>query len=185
VNWLRENTHWLLFAGLVLTGLGTVGVAVVGVVATLSTLLTGGSLVATVGTFLLGTLTLGGLTVVFAVALLATLARLASSAASDVSFPTSQRAADACHRIERVVPPLAGFGLGDRFEPSVEERRAELTERYVAGELTEAELESELAALLDGQPETGVTDPVGNIDRETVTTDDTEAPTDHEVETET
>jgi hypothetical protein len=178
VRWLSENRHWLIFAGFVLSGLGTVGVAIVGFVATLTTLLTEGSVVATLGTFLLGALGLGGLSVVFAVALLATLAKRASSAASNISFPTSERAAGACHHIERAVPPLARFRLGDRFAPSVEERRAELTERYVTGDLSEAELEAELAELLDDHPAEPVPD---SLDHEVAMAADA----DREVETET
>ena len=182
MHWLRENSHWLLFAGLVLTGVSAVGVAIVGIVATISTLVTGGSLVATLGTFLLGSLGLGGLSLVFAVALLATMARRASSAASDVSFPTSQRAAGVCHRLERIVPPLARFGVGDRFEPSVEERRAELTRQYVAGDLSEAELEDELTALLD---ETDADPAPDSVAHEIATAAEDEAAAGREVETET
>ena len=148
VNWLSAHRHWFLFAATVLTGLSAAGVGIVGVFATVSTLLTGGSLVVTAGGFLLGTLLLGGLSAVFGLAFLWTLARMASSAASDVSFPTNRRAADAFHRLESLLPPLAALGLGDRLEPSVEDRRAALTERYVAGELSETQLEAELAALL-------------------------------------
>jgi len=138
---LSDNRHWLLFAAVVLLTLGAVGVAVVGVVATLSTLVTGGSLVATVGAFLLGFLTLVGLDIVCAFLLLRTLAQRAA-------FPTNQRAADLFHRVESAVPPLSALGLGDRFEPSVEKRHAALTERYVEGEITEAELETALQELL-------------------------------------
>lgn len=182
VHWLRENTHWLLFAGLVLTGVSAVGVAIVGIVATLSTLVTGGPLVPTLGTFVLGSLALGGLSLVFAVALLATMAKRASSAASDVSFPTSQRVAGVFHRIEGTVPPLARFGLGNRFEPSVEERRAELTRQYVAGDISEAELEAELAALLD---ETDAEPAPDSLAHEIATAAQSEEAAGREVETET
>ncbi|WP_254273793.1 hypothetical protein [Haloarcula marina] len=141
MNWFSEKRHWVLFVGVVLTTLGAVGVAVVGVVATLSTLVTGGPILGTVAAAVLGTALLAGLDVVFTVALLVTLAKRAS-------LPTSQRAANAFHRAEGLLPPLAALGLGDRFEPSVEERRAELTERYVAGDLSERELEAELQELL-------------------------------------
>ena len=139
---LSENRHWLLFAGVVLTTLGAIGLAAVGVVATLSVLLTGGSLVTTVGAFLLGTLVLVGLDVVFAVALVRTLAGMAR-------LPTNQRVADGFHRAESLVPPLSELGLGDRFEPPVEQRRETLADRYVEGDLSERELEAALDELLD------------------------------------
>ena len=142
MGWLSENRHWLLFAGVVLTSVGAVGLAAVGFVATLSVLVTGGSLVATVAAFLLGTLVLVGLDVVFAVALVRTLAGMAR-------FPTNQRVANRLQWLESWVPPLSRLGLGDRFQPSVEERRAALTRKYVDGELTEHELEAALEDLLD------------------------------------
>ncbi|GGN85652.1 MULTISPECIES: hypothetical protein [Haloarcula] len=142
MNWVSENRHWLLFAGVVLSTLGAVGVAVVGLVATLSTLVTGGPILGIVAAWILGTLVLAGLDVVC-------LAALLSELASRASMPKSQRAADFFHRVESALPPLAALGLGDRFEPSVEARRAELTERYVDGDLSEAELEAELQTLLD------------------------------------
>jgi len=145
VSWLADNRHWLLFAATVLSALGTLGVALVGALATVSVLLTGGSLVVTVGGFLLGTLLLGGLTLVFAVALLSTLA----SRAAVPSIPRSERAWAVLHGLETALPPLRGLGLADRVEPTVEQRRAALTERYVEGELSEEELEAELRALLD------------------------------------
>jgi hypothetical protein len=154
VSWLSDNRHWLLFAATVLSGLGTVGVAIVGVLATLSTLLTGGSLVLTVGTFLLGTLLLGGLTLVFAAALGSTLA----SRASLPSLPRNERMANTMHGLEAAVPPLRALGLADRLEPTVEERRAALTERYVEGELSEREFESKLQALLDEEGQRRIRD---------------------------
>jgi len=170
---VSENRHWLLFAGVVLTTLGAVGVAAVGVIATLSTLLTGGSLVATMATFLLGTLVLVGLDIVFAFGLVFTLA-------SRASLPTNQRVADVLHRVESVVPPLASMGLGDRFEPSVSERRATLTDRYVEGELSERELEAELQVLLDDEA-----DRTGRDIPETARSHGTEANREPEVERET
>lgn len=145
MNWVSANRHWLLFAATVLSGLGTAGLAAVGVLATVSTLVTGGSLVLTVGGFLLGTLLLGGLTFVFATALLSTLA----SRASLPSVPRSQRVANALAGLEAAVPPLSRLGLSDRVEPPVEQRRAALTERYVAGDISETELEAKLQTLLD------------------------------------
>jgi len=174
VSWLSDNRHWLLFAATVLSGLGTVGVAVVGVLATVSTLVTGGSLVLTVGGFLLGTLLLGGLTLVAAAALFSTLA----SRASLPSLPRSQRAANVLYGLEAAVPPLRVLGLGDRLEPTVEDKRAALTERYVDGELSERELEAKLHRLLDEEADRRVPD-VESVDR-----GDAESTSEREVERE-
>lgn len=145
MSWLADNRHWLLFAATVLSGLSTVGVAVVGVLATVSVLVTGGSLVLTVGAFLLGTLLLGGLTFVFATTLLSTLA----SRASLPSVPRSQRVANVLAGLEAAVPPLRRLGLADRMEPTLEQRRARLERRYVDGELSEHQFEAAIHELLD------------------------------------
>lgn len=142
---LADNRHWLLFAATVLSGLSTVGVAVVGVLATASVLVTGGSLVLTVGASLLATLLLGGLTLVFAAALLSTLA----SRATLPSVPRSQRAANVLHGLEAAVPPLRRLGLADRLEPTLADRRAALKERYVDGDLSEHQFEAALHELLE------------------------------------
>ncbi len=142
MSWLADNRHWLLFAATVLSGLSAAGTAVVGVLATVSVLVTGGSLVLTVGGFLLGTLLLGGLTLVFAAALL-------SALASRASLPRSQRVATVLHGLEAVVPPLRQLGLANRVEPTPEERRTALEERYVNGELSERQFEATLADLLE------------------------------------
>lgn len=144
MNWVRDNRLLLLFAAVVLTTLGTVGLGIVGVVATAGALLGGGAVVETFATFLLGTLLLAGLDIVFSVALVRALARRAS-------VPKSQRVAGALARLESVVPPLASLGLSAVFappEPTVEERHEALTRRYVDGDLSEAEYERELQALL-------------------------------------
>lgn len=185
MNWLSENRHWLLFAGLVITGFGAVGTAIVGLVATASALLTGGPLVTTVGGFLLGTLLLVGLAIVFGVALASTLANRATAAVGDVSLPTNQRVANVFQGLESLVSPLSRLGLGDRFEPSVAERRAALTERYVSGELSEHELEAALSDVLDDHEEAEHTDRVGVSTPAVDPRDDVAASsTDTELETE-
>ncbi|NLV07153.1 hypothetical protein GOC83_13535 [Haloarcula rubripromontorii] len=152
MNWVRDNRLLLLFAAVVLTTLGAVGLGIVGVVATVGALLGGGAVVQTFAGFLLGTLLLVGVNIVFSVALVRALARRAS-------VPKSQRVAGGLARLEAVVPPLASLGLSDVFappEPTVEERHEALTRRYVEGELSEVEYERELRALLDEDEDRGI-----------------------------
>lgn len=152
MNWLADNRLLLLFAAVVLTTLGAVGAAIVGVVATLGALVGGGAVVQTFAVFFLGTLLLAGLDVVFSVALVRELARRAS-------IPKSQRAASALERVESLLPPLAALGLSDTVAPSFEDRHEALTQRYVEGEITEATYERELQDLLDdSDAETGPLD---------------------------
>lgn len=96
---MKDNRLVLLFAAVVLTALGAVGVGIVGVVATAGALLGGGAVVQTVAGFLLGTLLLVGLNIVCSVALVRVLARR-------VSVPRSQRVANGLAGLEPVVPPL-------------------------------------------------------------------------------
>ncbi|MFC7249721.1 hypothetical protein ACFQJ5_07715 [Halomicroarcula sp. GCM10025324] len=144
---VADNRLPLLFSGVVLTTVGAVGLGVVGVLATLSTLVTGGSILAPAVITVLGPLLLLGLDVVFAVALLRELRRRAT-------LPKHQRLASVLRRLERVLPPLSALGLADRFEPPAptsDERRAQIARRYVDGDLSEAELERELQALLESE----------------------------------
>lgn len=147
VSRVAHNRPLLLFAGVVLTTAGAVGLGLVGAVATLSTLLTGGPILAPIALAVLGPLVLFALAVVFTVALVLELRRRAS-------LPTHQGVADALRRLERIVPPLSRVGLADRFEPpepTREERRAELVQRYVDGDLSEHDLERELESMLEGE----------------------------------
>lgn len=142
---LSDNRHWLLFAAVVVTTLGVVGLPIVGAISTVAILFGGGPVLPIVVGTIFGTLLLAGLDVIFAVALARELTRMAS-------LPKSQRVARVLRTIERILPPLSRLGLAARFEPpepTIEERRQTLTKRYVDGELSEAELERELATLLD------------------------------------
>ena len=148
---VADNRPLLLFAGVVLTTAGAVGLGLVGAIATLSTLLTGGPILAPVALAVLGPLVLFGLSLVLAVALAVELRRRAS-------LPTHQGVANLFRRLERILPPLSRLGLADRFEPpepTPEERRAELVQRYVDGDLSEADLERELESVLEGAGDEG------------------------------
>ncbi|MEF8973742.1 MAG: hypothetical protein V5A15_02535 [Haloarcula sp.] len=159
MNWVRDNRLLLLFAAVVLTTLGAVGLGIVGVVATVGALLGGGAVVQTVAAFLLGTLLLVGVDIVLSVALVRALARRAS-------IPKSQRVADWLARLESVVPPLASLGLSETFAPSVEDRHEELTRRYVEGEISEDTYERELQTLL-GDSDEPATESLGDLGTET------------------
>lgn len=142
VSLIDDNRLLFLFAAVVLTTFGAVGLGVFGALATLTTLLTGGPILGAVALTVFGPLALLGLDVVLTVALLRELRRRAR-------LPNHQGVADWLARLERVLPPLATLGLADRFEPSLDDQQGAITQRYVAGDLSEAELEAALEALLD------------------------------------
>ncbi|MFB6223934.1 MAG: hypothetical protein ABEH86_09735 [Haloarcula sp.] len=165
MNWLTNNRLLLLFAAVVLTTLGTIGLGIVGVVATVGALLSGGAVVQTFGVFLLGTLLLAGLDIVFSVALVRELAQ-------QTSIPKSQRVADGLALAETIVPPLATLDLSDRLtppDPTVEERHEKLTRRYVDGEISESTYERELQALLNEADDSNA-DPLDDLKTEGETT---------------
>lgn len=141
-----DNRLLVLFTAVVLTTFAAVGVGLFGVLATVSTLLGGGSILGVLALTIFGPLLLLGLDVVLAVALLRELRQRAR-------VPKHQGLADWLARFERVFPPLSRLGLAERFEPGVDARRNTLARRYVDGDISEAELEAELDALLDEEPE--------------------------------
>ncbi|WP_225333643.1 SHOCT domain-containing protein [Halomicrobium urmianum] len=141
MSWVTRNRHWLLFAGVVLTTMAAVGVFTLAAATALVGVVAGGLLAAAdaVATYFLFGVLLLGLDVVLAVALAVTLASM-------VSLPESDRLAGAAAVAERAAgrePRLAR-----KFEPSVETRHERLRERYVAGEISELELERRLDDLL-------------------------------------
>jgi len=69
--------------------------------------------------------------------------------------PRSDRLASVAAVAERYVPGLSALGLAAALEPTAADRRAALTDRYARGELTEAEFEREMAALLAEERERG------------------------------
>jgi len=133
---LEGRRHWLVFAALLVTTLLTVGIGVVGVGLALVILLETGSLVAGLSTlvpYVAGVVVLGLLDAVLLVwTVVAALRRL--------SLPRDDRLAAAAERAE-ALPGLRSLELAERFEPTDEQRRAELRRQYVDGEITEAEFE--------------------------------------------
>ena len=66
-----------------------------------------------------------------------------------LSMPRNERLARVARGVEYVSPRARSAGLAERFEPTTEERIAELKEEYVAGEIGEQEFERRTRDLLD------------------------------------
>ena len=66
-----------------------------------------------------------------------------------LSAPRSERLARVARGVEYVSPRARSAGLAERFEPTTEERIAELKEEYVAGDIGEREFERRMQTLLD------------------------------------
>ena len=145
------SRHWWYFGGFAITAILLVGVGVLGLVDALSVLSGGASygeevvLLAMLGEaaeWIAIGLVLGLLAVVF-------LAATVVSVLRNASVPRSDRLVTVVERLEREYPILRQFDASERVEPTTEDRKRELREQYVEGELSEAEFEREMERLLD------------------------------------
>lgn len=145
------SRHWLYFGGFVVTGVLLVGVGLIGLFDALS-VLSGG---ATYGEEFLLLAMLGAAAEWVVIGLVLGLVALAFLAATVVSvlratsLPRSDRLVSIVERLEREYPILRQLDVSERVEPTTEDRRQQLKEQYVAGEISEAEFEREMQRLLD------------------------------------
>lgn len=145
------SRHWLYFGGFVITGILLVGVGLLGVVDALS-VLSGGTtygeefvLIAMLGEaaeWVFLALVLGLFAAVFLLA-------AAVSVLRSASLPRDDRLVAVVERLEREYPLLRQFDVKRTVEPTKDDRKRRLKERYVSGEISEATFERELAQLLD------------------------------------
>ncbi len=146
--------HWLLFVALLVTTLLTVGVGTLGVGLALVALLQSGSIAAGLSTLLpyvVGVVVLGLLDAVLLVwTVVAALRRL--------SLPRDDRLVAVAERVEQL-PGLRSLDLAERFEPTDEQRRAELRRQYVEGEITEAEFERRVREHVENPSDLATEDP--------------------------
>lgn len=145
------SRHWLYFGGFVVTGVLLVGVGLVGLLDALSVLSGGATygeeflLLAMLGAaaeWVVVGIVLGLLAVAFLTATVVSVLRAKS-------LPRSDRLASLVERLEREYPLLRQFDVSEKVEPTTEDRRQQLKEQYVAGEISEAEFEREMQRLLD------------------------------------
>ncbi|WP_247729176.1 SHOCT domain-containing protein [Halovivax limisalsi] len=145
------SRHWLYFAGAVLCGLATVAVGLLGVVDALSVLSSGvyaGEefvLLAMLGEaieWLVALSVFGVLAVIF-------LAATVVSVLRNTLLHRDDRLVTIVDRLEREYPALRQFDVASTVEPTTEDRKAELKERYVDDEISEAEFEREMERLMD------------------------------------
>ena len=145
------SRHWLYFGGFVVTGMLLVGVGLLGLFDALS-VLTGGTtyseeflvlaMLGAAAEWVVAAIVLGLITVAFLVATVVSVLRA-------TSLPRSDRLVSIVERLEREYPILRQFDVSERVEPTTEDRRQQLKEQYVDGEISEAEFEREMQRLLD------------------------------------
>ena len=148
---LDDTRVKMLVAGLVVSLVVLIGVVALGLLAVLSAL--GGPVGNTPLLFVLldaaaPYVVLGLLDALVAVGLFVALAVVAVRRAS---VPRDDRLARLAETVERAYPKARAVGLSDRVEPTQEDRIDDLKQRYVEGDIGEAEYERRLQALMDDE----------------------------------
>ncbi|PSQ17303.1 hypothetical protein BRD02_03480 [Halobacteriales archaeon QS_8_69_73] len=145
------SRHRLYFGGFVVSGLLLVGAALMGLFEGLSAL--SGGVPPGENLILLTVLVAAAEWVVLAlgfglVAVLFLVATVVSVLRSR-SLPRDDRLVSVVERLEREYPVLRQFDVSQRVEPTAEDRRRELKERYVEGDIGDAEFERRMDELMD------------------------------------
>lgn len=145
------SRHWLYFGGFVVTTILLVGVGLMGILDALSVLSGGVAysgesvLLAMLGEAAEWVVIGLGLALFGAVFLAAAVVSVLRSA----SLPRDDRLASLVGWLERRYPILRRLDARERVEPTTEDRKRQLKEEYVAGEISEAEFERRMAQLMD------------------------------------
>ncbi|WP_247004740.1 SHOCT domain-containing protein [Halosolutus gelatinilyticus] len=146
------SRHWLYFGGFVITGVLLVGVGLIGVLDALSVL--SGNAYYGEEAVLLAMLGEAAEWVVVALALGllagAFLAATVVSVLRSASLPRSDRLVAVVERLERTSPLLRRLDISETVEPTREDRKRRLRERYVAGEIDDDEFEAEMERVMSG-----------------------------------
>ncbi|WP_123622753.1 SHOCT domain-containing protein [Halorubrum sp. CSM-61] len=145
------SRHWLYFSGFVVTGILVVGAGLIGLFEGLSAL-SGGipasgefiliAMLSAAAEWVIAVIVLGLFTGFFLVATGVSILR-------NASIPRDDRLVSVVQWLERQYPPLRKFDVSGHVEPTTEERRQEIEEEYVSGEMSEAEFERRLTQLMD------------------------------------
>ena len=145
------SRHWLYFGGFVITGILLIGATLMGIVDGLSAL--SGSVPASEEFALLAilgaaaewvmiVLVLGVVAVVFLAATVVSVLRTAS-------LPRDDRLASIVEWIEQRYPIFRRFDVTEKVSPTTEDRRQQLKDQYVSGEISDAEFEREMGQLMN------------------------------------
>lgn len=149
--------HRLYFLGFVVSGILSVGAGLMGALEALSAL--SGGVPAAEELLLLAMLGAAAEWVVIALVLglfaVLFLAATVVSVLRNASLPRDDRLASVVERLERRYPILRQFDAAERVKPTTEDRRRELKQRYVNGEISEAAFEREMERLMDGDSSDG------------------------------
>jgi len=144
------SRHWLYFGGFVVSGVLLVGAVLAGLLDGLAAL-SGGvprgetaivlTALAAAAEWVVAVLALGLVAAVF-------LAATGVSILKSGALPRDDRLVSLVERLERKYPILRQFDASRRVEPTTEDRKRELKERYVEGEISNAEFERRMEQLM-------------------------------------
>ena len=150
------SRRWLYFGGFVITGVLLVGAGLMGIVDGLSALsgdvpaaseeLVLLTMLGAAAEWVVTVLVLGMVAALFLTATVVSILRSAS-------LPRDDRLVSIVDRLERHCPILRRFDVTEKVKPTTEDRRQQLEEQYVTGEMSEAEFERKLAKLMDESPD--------------------------------
>lgn len=152
---LGDSKVKAMLVGLLLTIFALVGVSLLGMLAALSALgsATGGTPLAFV--LLSAAAPYIVIDVLLGLVVAGLLVGLSIAIAQQASMPRNDRLARMARKVENYYPEAKSVGLSERVEPTTEDRIDQLKQRYVEGEIGEAEYERRLQELMDDE---GVSD---------------------------
>ena len=141
--------HWLYVSGFVGSGVGVVGAGLLALLESLSVLFGPptdafvlSAMLEAAAEWIVLSFILALLAVLFFVAAVVSLIRT-------LSVPRNERVASLFSWLERTHPALEAVGISNKFEPTAEDRKQQLKERYVDGEISEREFERRMDQLMD------------------------------------
>lgn len=157
------SRQWLYFGGFVTTAILLVGVGLIAILDGLS-VLSGGvtyseefvllAMLGEAAEWVVVGLVLGLFAAVFFAATVVSVLRSAS-------LPRDDRLVSLVEWLELKYPHLRRFDVAQKVEPTIEDRKQQLKERYVAGEISEETFERKMAQLMD-DPSADSKSPSGN-----------------------
>ncbi|WP_049900848.1 SHOCT domain-containing protein [Natrinema altunense] len=143
--------HWVYFAGFVITGILAAGAGLIGILDGLAALSSGvpANEVMIVLTMLGAAAEWVMIVFVLGVIAVGFLAATVVSVLRNASLPRDDRLVSIVERLEQRYPLLRQFDAAGKVEPTVDDRKQQLREQYVAGEISESEFERQVAELMD------------------------------------
>lgn len=148
------SRHWLYFGGFVIAGILLVGAGLMGVLDALSVLSGSASyseelvvlaMLGEAAEWIVVALVFGLFAAVFLTATVVSVLR-------NASIPRDDRLVSLVERLERQYPLLRQFDIAKKVEPTSEDRRRQLKEQYIEGEISDEAFEREMAQLMDDTP---------------------------------